>query len=140
MFSIITNGHNWKIQPVPIGLVYLSGASKGLHDVLEYHYDHFQNLHPKANPCYWNPSISWHNKWQNGDPANGERFPGSSTIFVSLTDASHLTNSISKYTAIAAIVIKIGQKQEWKYYLYDFVIYTFAYSAGFWTTYEILYK
>lgn len=39
---------------------------------------------------YWNPAESWKNKWKNGDPAQGERFPLSSTALVFLTDAWHL--------------------------------------------------
>jgi hypothetical protein len=45
----------------------------------------FKNLHA------WNPVVSWRNKWKNGDPRQGERFLGSSTVFVFLTDAWHLS-------------------------------------------------
>lgn len=42
------------------------------------------------NPLFWDKSQSWKNKWKNGDASQGEKFPGSSTIFVSFTDAWHL--------------------------------------------------
>lgn len=43
------------------------------------------------NENFWNPLKSWKNKWKNGDPAQGERFPLSSTALVFLTDAWHLS-------------------------------------------------
>ena len=38
------------------------------------------------------------NKWKNGDPKQGERFLGSSTIFVGLTDAWHLSKLFHNLT------------------------------------------
>lgn len=46
----------------------------------------FKNL----NPNFWNPYLSHGYKWKNGDKAQGERYFGSSTIFVWLTDGWHL--------------------------------------------------
>jgi hypothetical protein len=43
---------------------------------------------------FWDPEISWRRKWRNGDPKFGERFPGSSTVFVFLTDGWHLSQFI----------------------------------------------
>jgi len=45
----------------------------------------FKNL----NPLFWNKAVSWRNKWKDVD-RKIEAFPGSSTIFVSFTDAWHL--------------------------------------------------
>ena len=42
-------------------------------------------LHP-----FFDPDVSWRNKWKNGNPEEGPRFLGSSTIFVGFTDAWHL--------------------------------------------------
>ena len=36
---------------------------------------------------WWSMNESWRNKWKNGDPKQGEAFPGSSTVFVLFTDA-----------------------------------------------------
>lgn len=40
------------------------------------------------------PNNSYKNKWKNGDVKQGEKFPGSSTIFVLFTDRWHLVDSI----------------------------------------------
>ena len=123
----------YKVQPLPAVLMFLSGSSKGTADYLQFHYT--------GNSQFWQPDISWKNKWRSGNPSNGEAFPGSSTIFVGLTDGWHLCNAINKTAIIGAICFKIGaKKQPFKYYLLDFVIYSAAYSAGFWCTYELLSK
>lgn len=38
---------------------------------------------------WWNKNYSWRNKWKNGDPEQGEKFFGSSTFLVWLTDGWH---------------------------------------------------
>jgi len=39
---------------------------------------------------FWDKGYGWKYKWKNGNPALGERFLGSSTIFVFVTDGWHL--------------------------------------------------
>ena len=51
----------------------------------------FKNL----NPLFWDFNRSWVNKWKNGDKAQGEKYFGSSTIFVHFTDGWHLFKSIA---------------------------------------------
>ena len=55
----------------------------------------------------WTNPLSWQNKWKNGDYLQGEKFWGSSTIFVWTTDLWHfaklfmliiLCSSIITYT------------------------------------------
>lgn len=65
----------------------LSSISKSLMDTLRFH---FSTSIFKNCSSWWNPSESWKNKWKNGDPNQGEKFLGSSTIFVSFTDGWHL--------------------------------------------------
>lgn len=123
----------YKIEPLPVGLMFLSGASKGTADYLQFHYTKYNK--------FWNPDLSWKNKWKNGDRLQGEKFFGSSTIFVCFTDCWHLCNTINKYSCVGAIVLKIGgKKKPLKYYLYDFAVYSLAYSAGFVVTYEVILK
>ena len=130
----------YKIQPSTVVLLYFSGFFNGYRDVLTYHYSEFKRHHSNANDQFWNPAISWTNKYKNHDPAQGPKFWGSTTIFVPVTDANHATESIGKYCMIAAIVIKIGEKRKpFKFYLMDAFLYTVAYNAGFWTTYELIY-
>jgi len=70
-------------------LILISGASEGIMDSIQFHFERTP-FYKFKNQKFWNPGISWRNKWKNGDPSQGERFRFSSTFLVSLTDAWHL--------------------------------------------------
>lgn len=53
---------------------------------------------------FWSQS-SWRRKWKNGDPKQGEKFFGSSTVFVMFTDAWHLFTFLFDWSKNAAIII-----------------------------------
>ena len=54
---------------------------------------------------WWNKDKSWKNKWKHGIPELGERFFGSSTILVWLTDGWHMTQFLFHSCWQLAIVI-----------------------------------
>ena len=123
-FSVLTSlsgqKYNWKRAVLPAALSGISGASWGLHEATAYHWSAFQKRFPKANPNYWNPDISWKNKWKNGDVEQGEAFMGSSTVFVSFTDAKHMLASVHRLSTFGAgLTITIGEKKPLKHYLAD---------------------
>ena len=69
-------------------------------DILDFHFT--ESYFNKLNPKFWNPEISWQNKWK--DLGTGkEKFLGSSTIFVFVTDAWHL----AKFLMIKCIVFAV---------------------------------
>lgn len=82
---------------VTIALIISASISKAVMDKIQFHYSN--SVFNKENPLFWNPKESWKNKWKDRDKSNGERFFGSSTIFVFLTDAWHLFQSY-KITAL----------------------------------------
>ena len=98
------------------------------------------------NPQFWNPVESWRNKWKKGfvykveenkeeyswerNPRFGERFPGSSTVFVFLTDAWHLLKEIMISSLILSIVIM--SNSEWYFF--------FIYRSVFGVVFEIIYR
>lgn len=134
---------SWQKYTIKTGLVFIAGASDGVSQTLAFHYQYFQNDFPDAPQNYWNPDSSWYNKWANGDPEQGEAFPGSSTFFVWTTDGYHLFRTISKTSLVSGIcfgtVINVYDNKKWWIYLTDFVIYSAAYSAGFHLTYTIMF-
>lgn len=67
----------------------VSAIGKAGMDILQFKYHDFK-FKDKLNPNFWNPSISWKNKYKNLDVSQGEKFLGSTTIFVFLTDGWHL--------------------------------------------------
>lgn len=75
-----------------IGLVVilfaLFGVFEGAMDVLQFKIN--ESIFRDCNQQFWNPKFSWMNKWKDGCPKFGPKFPGSTTVFVFLTDGWHL--------------------------------------------------
>ncbi len=118
------------------GLVFLAGASKGFNETLHFHWKEFRRQFPKANPNWFNPAVSWRNKYKNGDPEAGAKFPLSTTALVMFTDQYHLNNFFNRASLTGALVIKIGEgKKPLKHYLLDMLYYTVCHQAGFALTY-----
>mgnify|MGYP000868014531 len=63
---------------------FVSGFSKAICDLSE------EGKLKFYKKTFWLKSISWQNKWKNGDKKQGEKFLGSSRWFVMFTDAWHL--------------------------------------------------
>lgn len=121
------------------GLILVSGAADGLGEYTYAHYSKFQKQFPNANPQYWNPAISWINKWDwdyENETSRGEKFFGSSTFLVATTDAYHLLRTIDRTTMITATSINLGQKQKWYWYLLDIVVMSAFRNIGFHLTYR----
>lgn len=113
-------------------LAFISGTAKGLNETLQHHYSYFREAFPHASENWFNPKISWRNKYRDGIPENGPKFPFSTTALVMFTDQYHLNHFIHKTTLLTALVIKIGEgKQPFKFYIYDLLYYTACYQAGF---------
>jgi hypothetical protein len=118
------------------GLMFVAGAAKGFNETLWFHWGYFHRKLPKANAQWFNPRISNLNKYKDGDPDKGAKFPLSTSALVMLTDQYHLNNFLNRASIAAAIVIKIGQKkQPFKQYVYDMLYYTATYQAGWCLTY-----
>lgn len=138
-----TSNAQWRLNKNKMAsgtLIALGGAAKGFNETLLFHYDRFDKAFPNANDQWFNPALSWRNKYKNGDPMQGARFPGSTTIFVAVTDQYHLNNLIYRGAIITGLAIKIGQKQKFIYYVFDFVYYAICYQVGFAATYYTFKK
>jgi hypothetical protein len=135
----IDKADRWKLSGNKLltgGLMMLSGAAKGLNETLEFNWHGFAAVFPKANPKWFYPQQSFKNKYKDGDPAKGEKFPLSSSVLVMFTDQYHLDNFIHRGALTAALVIKIGEgKKPFRHYLFDALYYTAAYQLGFGSVY-----
>lgn len=126
---------------LPASVAFVSGMSNGLNQTLQHHYNRFERAFPNADPNFWNPDVSWRNKYAGGLPENGERFPGSKTVFVWTTDAFHLTNTIHRTTLFTAgCMVTIGEKRPWWHYALDIGITYAAHTAGFHLVYSGIFK
>ena len=132
---------NIQLKTARYSACYLAGLLEGRGDKLVHDYPAVKRVHPNMNDQFSDPSISWRNKWRDGDPRLGEKYIGSSTVFVPLTDEWHLDKGLSHFFTIAGtIVITIGGKKSWKYYVKEIAIDYLLNRAGFYTSYNLLYR
>ena len=129
----------WKREILPVTSMFVAGALNGVNQDLLFHYHEFQNTFPNANPEFWDPSISWRNKYMNGDPAQGEAFLGSSTIFVAATDGYHATVAGRNLMITTAICLSPKTKG-WKPFVKRTLLYSLSYGLGFELVYGKLIK
>ncbi len=118
----------------------VAGSAKGLNETLQFHPDRFFKAFPAASRQWFDPAVSWKNKYKNGDPALGPRFPGSTNMLVAFTDQYHLNNMIFRGAITAAIILKIGHKQKLTHYILDAIYYSACYQGGFALTYYTFKK
>ena len=96
------------------------GISKAICDISECCFE--DSKLSRLNPSFWNKHLSWKNKWKNGEPSQGEKFLGSSTFFVWLTDAWHLFNSLSYVSAFALGIFSTIFLNQFYFIIIPFVI------------------
>lgn len=107
----------------------VSGFSKAICDLSE-------EGKLKGDSSYWHKNKSWKNKWKNGDKKQGEKFLGSSTIFVLFTDAWHLFGLLERIGFIVSY-ITIGMLitiSDWYWfmlsnYLFSMMIFHLFYNS-----------
>jgi len=129
----------WRIDKNKIltgSLVLVAGSAKGFNETLQFNYKIFEKTFPGANKQWFDPKVSWRNKYEGGNPDNGPKFFLSTSVFVMFTDQYHLNNFIHKAALMSALVIKLGEgKKPFKHYVLDLLFYSACYQAGFAATY-----
>lgn len=131
----LANTQKWRLDGnhrLTGGLMLLAGAAKGFNETLQFNWKGFSAVFPKANPQWFWPGYSFKNKYKDGDPSKGARFPLSTSLLVMCTDQYHLNNFIQRAAITTAIVLKIGKgKRPFKQYVFDALYYTGCYQLGF---------
>jgi hypothetical protein len=119
-------------------MVLLAGAADGVNQALMYQYAGFKKVFPHANDQFWMPAKSGANKYKNGDPSQGAKFPGSKTFLVFLTDGYHLTRFTDHLFMSGAVAFKIAgfEKKKWYVYLLEAAGYWLINRVGFSLTYD----
>lgn len=139
----------WKEYLVTGSSVFVSGMLDGTIETISYHYETgFKPRFPNINDKFWNPALSWKNKYKDGNPALGPKFMGSTTLFVSTTDAYHLLRTTKRtidggtlaYYINKTCSEKKSNRKKWKSIAKDFVILTAIRCAGFHLTYTYIFK
>ncbi|HWY98240.1 MAG TPA: hypothetical protein VNY36_04045 [Bacteroidia bacterium] len=131
----------------PCSAMLLSGMLNGTNESISFHYyNGFKRFFPSANDQYWNPAISWTNKYKNGNPNSGPKFLGSTSALVCFTDAYHglrtgqniiNTFTISLYfNRIRCSPVKVTLKR----ILIDALLLSAVRNIGFYTTYSFIFN
>ncbi len=115
-------------------IIMISGFFEGAMDTLQFHFSN-SIFSKKTNQIFWNPEISWRNKYLWGDPKMGPKFIFSTTLLVSLTDAWHLFKLIRNILLFLSItaagsLIEYG----WKIFIIGILCRLF-YGFGFYLAY-----
>lgn len=122
-----------------------SGLMDGWNQTLNFHYPEFKRVFPGAKDQFWNPAISWENKYAKDKSGavltDYEAFPFSTTALVLVTDGHHLTRAgdhVFMFATVGFYFSDLGKKN-WKQIGLDILVTSFARSAGFNTAYRIVF-
>ena len=116
----------------------VGSAANAVMDKISFHFD--KSIFWDKDKRFWNPAISWINKWKDGDPLKGESFWGSSRWFVSLTDAWHRFKSFQLwcYAAAVAIIIEVPGLPKAASFIVALLVFRFVMSSTFVLFFNVL--
>lgn len=111
-----------KLKPTSYSCFFLSGFMEGFNEELNNHYWKVKTKLPGLNDQFWNPDISWENKYNSN-------IPFSKTIGVMFTDGHHLTNWSRNVFALGGI-FTIRKPDGFKYTVKKVCGVVLSYSIG----------
>ena len=115
----------------------LAGVSEGFLDELQFNYPAVKRrFHTRDK--FWNPEISWRNKYKHNDPSQGAKYFGSTTFLAWTTDGFHLTQGIRNLSLVGGATFTIQGKRKWYLYVRDFAINAVIYDMTNFITQAII--
>lgn len=140
----------WKEYLIPGTMMLFAGMAEGTSEAMVWHYDKgFKKACPNANDQFWNPAISWKNKYKNNDPQQGPKFPGSMDVFVGFTDGYHMMREAKLFLDMGAMTYCINTNHNnkakykflnWKTIAQDFLVLSAIRTVGFHVTYSWMFR
>jgi hypothetical protein len=85
---------------IPTLLLIISGVCEAIMDTLNFHYH--TSIFTKFNPQFWNPELSWKNKYVDGSKIKKWAFK---TVLVFTTDAWHLFKVLHTTTFVIGMFL-----------------------------------
>jgi hypothetical protein len=108
----------------------LAASCNSIMDTLQFRYNN--SFWSKFNPHFWNPKLSWRNKW--GKNLSTPKFWGSTTFLVFLTDGWHLFQFLMiTFAAIAVVTFEDSFNLG---VIINLIIYKIIWSS----TFELLFR
>lgn len=135
--KIFHEDHKLRNKFMHYSFISLGGVCDGISEELLHHYSLVKEKFPNIKDKFFNPEISWHNKYKNGDEKQGDAFFGSSTVFVGVTDAFHFSRSI-KQTMWLGGLITFQKGKNFKQTVLQALISIAVYTTAKGTTHYIL--
>lgn len=135
--SVQLNGQTpveWR-HVIAAGLAFTSGMSDGVNQAINHHYHAFKRVHPGASDQFWNPKLSWTNKYDS-------KLPLATTALVWTTDGHHLTRTLDRSFLVASLTVNFAntKKRKLVWCVLEAAGLMLIRSAGFHLTYSIIYK
>ena len=152
LFSVLSceAQKKWKKYLFTCSSAFVSGTIDGAIESISFHYENgFKLRCTKANDLFWDPAVSWKNKYKNGDPKQGEKFTGSTTVFVAATDGYHVLRGSKRCIEATTLAWYMNdvycdtlrtKKKKFKKVLLDFLILSAVRSVGFHFSYTFLFR
>ena len=126
---------------VIIGLLcfIVAAICESVMDVLQFHYMRslFKDF---KNNIFWDPEISWRNKYKKGDPKEGPKFIGSDTLFVGFTDGWHLFKMFRTFCIFLGIFFLLLQFTSFWVSLLIVVVIRIFFGIAFTIFYDLFQK
>ena len=123
----------------------LAGMCNAVMDKIVFHWD--DSVFKGSKLDWWaNPEVSYKNKWKNNsNSSGGEKFPGSSTVFVWVTDLWHFAQSFMiSFFVLGALFYGDGIinyfDNNWFNIFIDFIILKSAFSLTFELFWSVILK
>lgn len=123
----------------------LAGMCNAVMDKIVFHWD--DSIFKGSKLDWWaNPEVSYKNKWKNNsNSSGGEKFPGSSTVFVWVTDLWHFAQSFMiSFFVLGALFYGDGIinyfDKNWFNIFIDFIILKSAFSLTFELFWSVILK
>jgi hypothetical protein len=133
MFGAIVDMIWWLVGGM--ACVIAAAVCEGVMDTLQFHYT-YSVFWQFSNKQFWDPTISWRNKYRAADPLAGPRFPGSTTIFVGLTDAWHLFKLLRNMFMTLAVFLLLSAFISMSWAILYAVLYRVVYGIIFTISYR----
>ncbi len=138
---------NIKQYILPGSALFVSGFLDGTIEAMKFHYSNgFKPRFKNIDDQFWDPDLSWRNKYKNGNPEEGPKFKGSTNSLVCVTDGYHglrtAKNLVNTFTLVFYInrTRKDLKKIKLKKIVLDALILTTIRNIGFTASYSVLFK
>ena len=124
--------YNLKYKWIGFILILFWGCCDGITQQILFHYWDFEEVWG-FDPIFWNPEISWANKWAWNEYGQmiGEKFPLSSTVLVFLTDGYHLLRTLVSWFSLIGIILIVRSSQKFYQYFIDLILIFLIRGIGF---------